>query len=399
MKILTFSTLYPNSVTPRHGVFVETRLRHLLSDFQSISAKVVAPVPWFPFRNERFGSYSKFAQIPKSETHNGLDVLHPRYLQLPKIGMNTTPRLLAQACLPVLKKIIADGFDFDLIDAHYYFPDGVAASYLGKLLDKPVVVTARGTDINLIPDFPTPRKMILRAANDIAASITVSQGLKVRMVELGAQPEKIHVLRNGVDANRFQPVDRDKLKRQLGWQEKTLISVGNLVELKGHHLVIDAMRELSEFRLVIIGSGQEEQNLRQRCQAAAVADRVEFISNVPQEKLRNYYGAADALILASSREGWPNVLLESMACSTPVIATKVGGTSEIIKSRDAGILLRDRSPAAIAEGVVDLFSNYPAHMSTRRYAEQFDWYDTSEKQIQLFRTILAANQWRARNDR
>lgn len=392
MKILTFSTLYPNSLSPRHGIFVETRLRHLLSDFESISAKVVAPVPWFPFRSERFGSYSKFARIPKSETHNGLDVLHPRYLQLPKIGMTSAPRLLALACLPVLKKIIDDGFDFDLIDAHYYFPDGVAASYLGKSLNKPVVVTARGTDINLIPDFATPRRMILRTANDIAASIVVSQGLKEQMVALGVLPEKIHVLRNGVDANRFKPVNREKVKRQLGWKHKTLISVGNLVDLKGHHLVIDAMRELSEFRLVIIGSGQEEQNLRQRCQAATVADRVEFISNIPQEKLRNYYGAADALILASSREGWPNVLLESMACGTPVIATKVGGTSEIVQSRNAGVLLRDRSPAAIAEGVVDLFSNYPEHTSTRHYAEQFDWYDTSEKQVRLFRNILATNQ-------
>lgn len=399
MKILTFSTLYPNSVAPRHGVFVETRLRQLLSDFQSISAKVVAPVPWFPFRSERFGSYGKFAQIPKSEKHNGLDVLHPRYLQLPKIGMTSAPRLLAQACLPVLKTIIADGFDFDLIDAHYYFPDGVAASYLGKALNKPVVVTARGTDINLIPDFATPRKMILGTANDIAATIVVSQALKVRMVALGALPEKIHVLRNGVDANRFQPVDRAKIREQLGWRKKTLISVGNLVELKGHHLVIDALRELSEFRLVIIGSGQDEQNLRQRSQAASVADRVEFISNVPQEKLRNYYGAADALILASSREGWPNVLLESMACGTPVIATTVGGTSEIIQRREAGLLLRDRTARAIVDGVIDLFADYPDHKATRRYAEQFDWYDTSEKQLQLFRHVLATNQGGARNDR
>lgn len=391
MKILTFSTLYPSSISPRHGVFVETRLRQLLSDFDSMSAKVVAPVPWFPFRSERFGSYGKFAQIPKSETHNGLDVLHPRFLHLPKIGMTSAPRLLAQACLPVLKRIIDDGFDFDLIDAHYYFPDGVAASYLGKALNKPVVVTARGTDINLIPDFATPRKMILRTANDIAATIVVSQSLKAKMVALGALPEKIHVLRNGVDANRFQPIDREKVKRELGWPNRTLISVGNLVELKGHHLVIDAMRELPEFRLVIIGSGNEEQNLKQRCHATAVADRVDFISNVPQERLKNYYGAADALILASSREGWPNVLLESMACGTPVIATNVGGASEIIKSREAGRLLRDRSPRAIVDGVIDLFADYPDHKATRRYAEQFDWYDTSEKQMQLFRHILATN--------
>ena len=238
--------------------------------------------------------------------------------------------------------MIANGFDFDLIDAHYYFPDGVAAALLGKWLNKPVVVTARGSDINLIAELAAPRRMILRSSREVAASITVSEGLKARMVGLGAEAEKIHVFRNGVDLNLFQPIDRDKTRAQLGWQTRTLLSVGNLLELKGHHLIINAMHDLPGYRLVIVGSGTEAGNLRKRCHASAVADRVDFIPDISQDKLRTYYGAADALILASSREGWPNVLLESIACGTPVIATSVGGIPEVIKSREAGILLPDR---------------------------------------------------------
>ena len=353
-----------------------------------MSAKVVAPVPWFPFTSERFGRYGKYARVPDSETRNGVQIHHPRYLQLPKIGMSSTPFFLARASLPILKKMIADGYDFDLIDAHYYFPDGVAAILLGKWLNKPVVVTARGSDINLIAEFASPRRMILRAAREAVASITVSNGLKTRMVQLGAAAEKIYVFRNGVDLTLFQPIDRDSARAALGWQTKVLLCVGNLLELKGHHLVIDAMRNLPEYRLVIIGSGEAQENLRRRCQTAAVADRVDFVSRVPQDKLKTYYGAADALILASSREGWANVLLESMACGTPVIATTVGGNPEVVSCPDAGILLPERSAQSIAEGVHKLFTCYPDRSRTRRYAEKFDWYEISELQMNLFRTIL-----------
>ena len=388
MKILTFSTLYPNAESPGHGIFVETRLRHLLADFDSVSAKVVAPVPWFPFKSQRFGTYGKFAQVPQAEHRNGIAVAHPRYLRLPKIGMTSTPYLLAKASLPILQNVICNGFDFDIIDAHYFFPDGVAAAMLGKKLNKPVVVTARGSDINLISTFPVPRKMILHATRDIAASITVSEGLKSRMIELGAEPGKIHVLRNGVDLTLFRPVDRDIERRRLGWRTKILLSVGNLLELKGHHLVIEALKSLPDYRLVIVGSGTEAQSLCDCAQTHAVADRVDFVSSIPQDQLRNYYGAADALILASSREGWANVLLESVACGTPVIATKVGGNPEVISTTDAGILLSERSPMAIQTGVETLFRQYPDHAATRRYAEKFDWHAVSQGQMDLFHAVI-----------
>ena len=318
MKILTFSTLYPNAPFPSHGVFVESRLRHLLANCNDVSTQVVAPVPWFPFSGHRFGRYGKLAQVAHSEVRHGIQVLHPRYIHLPKIGMTLAPRFLAAASLPVLKSLIASGFDFDLIDAHYYYPDGVAAAALGKQLGKPVVITARGSDIHLITQYAKPREMILQSARDAAASITVCEALKSEMTRLGAEPTKIFPLRNGVDLHLFQPIDRDKVRTQLGWTAKTLLSVGRLTENKGHHLVINAMRDLPDFRLVIIGSGEDEDNLHRLVDATRVHDRVEFVPSIKQTELPKYYGAVDALVLASAREGWANVLLEAMACGTPV---------------------------------------------------------------------------------
>ena len=113
MKVLLFSSLYPSAVRPIHGIFVETRLRELLKTGQ-VEAKVVAPVPWFPLKAKRFGEYAQFAATPRQEQRNGLEVHHPRYLLLPKVGMNMAPHAMALGALPTLKRLQREGFDFDL---------------------------------------------------------------------------------------------------------------------------------------------------------------------------------------------------------------------------------------------------------------------------------------------
>jgi hypothetical protein len=150
MKLLTFSTLFPNAVHPSHGIFVETRLRYLMASGK-VESRVVAPVPWFPSGNPRFGRYADYARVPAEEQRHGIQISHPRYMLLPKIGMQVAPWLLARSVKAQIGRIIDEGYDFDVLDAHYFYPDGVAAVMLGKYFNKPVVITARGTDINLIP--------------------------------------------------------------------------------------------------------------------------------------------------------------------------------------------------------------------------------------------------------
>ena len=386
IRILTFSTLFPNLKQPHHGVFVETRLRHLVESGK-VDASVVAPVPWFPFRHPRFGTYSHYSAIPAEETRHGLRIRHPRYPVIPKIGMTIAPLLLAQAMKPVIGKIL-DENDIDLIDAHYFYPDGVAALKLGRYFNKPVVITARGTDINLIPQHNLPRKMILWAAKNAAASITVCEALKTEMVAMGASAEHIHPIRNGVDLDLFQPIDRDTQRAAFGLDQFTLLSVGLLQPRKAHDLVIGALPMLPDVRLYIAGDGPERNNLNALAASLGVTDRVTFLGSVSQSGLRQYYGAADALVLASSREGWANVLLESMACGTPVIASNVWGTPEVVREHAAGLLLKERTAASIADAVTALRANPPARTATRQYAEQFSWAETTDKQIALFNRVL-----------
>lgn len=391
IRTLLFSTLYPNSVRPSHGIFVETRLRHLLASGE-VETRVVAPVPWFPFRHPRFGEYAKHAAVPRQEERNGIRVEHPRYLLLPRIGMNSAPASLARAGLKAARKLIAAGYDFDLIDAHYFYPDGVAATIIGKALNKPVVITARGTDINLIPQYPKPKQMILQAADDCAAMITVCAALKDAIVGLGGTAQKITALRNGVDLQLFQPEDKPQARAAFGMSDKFAIAtVGHLIERKGHHLVIEALAQLPDAELYLVGGGEEDSRLRALADQLGITNRVHFLGAMPQAKLRTLYSAVDCLVLASSREGWANVLLEAMACGTPVVATNVWGTPEVVAAPEAGVLMDERSAGGIVRAIARLREALPARSATRAYAEQFGWQPTTEGQLALFRRVLSAN--------
>ena len=389
IKILTFSTLYPNAAQPTHGIFVENRLRHLLESGE-IEVKVVAPVPWFPLASPAFGKYGNFAKVPEHEVRHGIEIWHPRYWVLPKIGMSIAPLLMARAVRETVRNIREQGFDFDLIDAHYFYPDGVAACMVANRLGKPFVVTARGTDINLIPRHSLPKRWILWAANKSRAMISVCQALKNEMTKIGIAADKVTALRNGVDLEFFNPGNRAEIRKQLNISGKTLLSVGYLIERKGHHLIIEALSRLPDVRLYIAGEGEMSAQLHKLASDNGVADRVIFLGALDRESLRRYMVAADALVLASSREGMANVLLESIACGTPVVATPLWGTPEVVAVPEAGVLTRDRSVEGIVEGVSRLFAHYPNREATRRYAEKFSWDDTTRGQLEIFRRVLAA---------
>lgn len=391
IKTLLFSTLYPSSARPVHGIFVETRLRELLKSGQ-VETQVVAPVPWFPFKHPAFGAWARMAATPAGELRNGVQVHHPRYLLPPKVGQNIAPYVLAAGALPTIRKLIHDGFDFDLIDAHFFYPDGVAAAIIARKLGKPFVCTARGSDITLYRQLAKPNRLIRKALNESAANIGVCTDLVDQMVELGASPGKSHTLRNGVDLVRFNVMGREDARRQLGLPEQglVLVSVGHLVEVKGHHLVIELLSRLPSAHLLVVGSGPWLERLRSLAQSLGVQDRVMFAGSQPNEDLKAYYSAANALVLASSREGWANVLLEAMACGTPVVATRVNGTPEVVASAQAGRLADMRDVDHLHRALTDLLANYPTQAQVRAYAEEFSWDDTTRRQCELFSSIVQA---------
>lgn len=390
MKILLFSTLFPNAAQPNHGIFVENRLRKLLAAGEC-EARVVAPVPYFPISGRMFGEYGRYAAAPRAEVRHDISVTHPRFVVIPKLGMTAAPDLLYRGARPEVERLRRSGFDFDLIDAHYFYPDGVAAAMLARELGKPLLITARGTDINLIPQHSRPRERILWAAEQASAVITVCAALREEAVGLGMAADKVHVLRNGVDLEMFRPSDRAAVRGRLGLAGPVVLSVGHLIERKGHHLVIEALAGLPDVTLVIAGEGPWRERLERLANGLGLASRTRFLGQVPHRELPEVYGAADALVLASSREGWANVLLEAMACGTPVVATDVWGTREAVTAPQAGRLVQSRNSRDIRRAIADLLAHPPERAATRTYAEGFSWDDTTRGQLALMRAAVTGS--------
>jgi glycosyltransferase involved in cell wall biosynthesis len=388
MKALVFSSLYPNAAMPQLGLFVRRRAEAVAR--AGVTVRVVAPVPYFPpfVPSPRWRAY---AQIPVEERVGKLPVTHPRYVHVPGPGMYVQAWSMARAVLPHVKALRRE-FNFDLIDAHYVYPDGVAAAQIARALGVPCVLTARGSDINLLPRFRGVREQIVSALQQADAIIAVSQALGDSMRALGAPANRLHVVPNGIDRDLFHYGDpapaRDRLR--VFSDEKMLLSVGNLNELKGHALIIEAVARLRargiRTRYHIIGAGEEQERLEARIAALGVEDCVTLEGAMPNERLRVWYQAASLFVLASSREGWPNVLNEALACGCPVAGTKVGGVPEIIRHGENGLLM-ERSVEAIAATIEDALSRPWDRKALAAAAARTSWNDVADRIVQLFGAV------------
>jgi glycosyltransferase involved in cell wall biosynthesis len=386
VRLLTLTSLYPSAAQPTLGLFVEQRLRALVAA-GGVAARVIAPVPWFPGRSAVFGRYGQMARVPAREVRHGIAIDHPRFPVIPKIGMTIGPWLLERALRHSVRAALA-AERVDLIDAHYFFPDGVAAVMLGRRYRRPVVITARGSDINLVGQYRLARGLMRWAARQSAAVICVSRALAEAMAKLGIHAREVAVLPNGVDLAAFRPVDQESARARLGLRGPTLLSVGNLIDIKGHHLALAAVAAVPAVRLVIIGDGPMRVALHEQARRLGIEDRVSLLGALPQERLPEYYAAADALVLMSAREGMPNVVLEALACGTPVLATPVGGIPEILTGPDGGVLLAERSAPALVSAIARLLGAPPDRTAVRRHAERFGWGPIVDAQVRLYRRVL-----------
>jgi glycosyltransferase involved in cell wall biosynthesis len=343
VNILVFTSLFPNHVWPQHGVFIRERMVHFTRQ-TGHPLKVIAPIPYYP--PVKWGTRRLYSQVRRREISDGVEVMHPRYVMTPKVGMTLYGFSMFASALRCVQRM-RRGFDFDLIDAHYVYPDGFAAVLLGRLLGKPVVVSARGSDINVYSQMPLIRPLLRYTLRHAAHVVAVSEALKDVMVCLGIPQEHVSVIPNGVDTRKFCPIPRPEARARLGLSEGTyLLSVGNLTENKGFHLLIQALHALRTrhhvrpLELLIVGDGPTRAELERLCARLDLVNQVRFAGRVSHEDLHVWYSAADLFCLASGREGWPNVLMEAMACGLPIVATRVGGIPEIVSSDAVGLLAR-----------------------------------------------------------
>jgi teichuronic acid biosynthesis glycosyltransferase TuaC len=377
VQILTYTNLFPNHVRPNVGIFVKNRMAAFSHQTRSI-IDVVAPVPYFP-KLPWQTRWSPFSHIQSKETEPPFNIYHPRYLVIPKIGMATHGRSLYWGTYKLVQKLHRQT-PYDLIDAHWIYPDGWAAVKIGKQLGIPVILSARGNDINEYLDFPAIRPLISWCLQNCVHVISVCQALKDLMLPLGIPSSKVTVIGNGIDTEQFFPVPLKPVRQQLHLplDRPIILSIGALEPRKGHHILIEAMRLLKDkgmdnLLLCIVGGGPFRQHLEQLITEFHVENNVMLIGEVPHHELRAWYSAADIFCLASDREGWANVLLESIACDTPVVATNVYGTPEVVTSTEMGCIVKERSPKEFAIQIANALKKKWDQTTLVEYAQSHTW--------------------------
>jgi glycosyltransferase involved in cell wall biosynthesis len=352
LRVVTLSTLFPDRDRPNFGAFVERQTLALAAQ-PDVAVELVSARGLPPWPLTRHRRWSALADLPEREERGGLPVHRPRFRALP-LAQAGRARRLAEAALPLLR-----GLRCDVLDAEFFWPDGVAAMHLSRSLGIPFSVKARGSDIAYWGLEAAVRPQILEAARAANGLLAVSEALKRDMVALGMAGEKIQVHYTGVDLDRFRPRERAP--------GRTVLAVGNLVAEKGHRLLLEAAAHLPDARLLVAGDGPERGRLE-----ALAGPNVTFLGAVPHPAMPALLAEADVMALASEREGLANAWVEALACGTPLVVPDVGGAREVIDRPEAGRIV-DRDAAAIAAAISALLDRPPDREAVRGAAKRFSW--------------------------
>lgn len=350
MKILALTNLYPNPLQPHRAAFNRHRFRFLAGLHE---IRLIAPIAWRDEWSLR-GTGVAIARDRRTVS-DGIPVEHPRYWYTPGVLRGWYGRFFLESVRRSFDRHVRE-FAPDMVFATWAYPDGWAAVQLARRHGLPVVLQVHGSDVRRVDEYAARREGTRAALATADGVIAVSADLGRRVVELGADAERVAVVMDGVDKAVFGPGDRATAREALALDPATrhLLFIGNLVHVKGIDVLLQACRRLADARddwhLHLIGEGSDRARLAQQAHALGLADRISFHGSRPHNELPRWLHAADLFVLPSRSEGVPNVLLEASACGTPWLASEVGGIPEIA-ALGASTLVPPEDADALASGI------------------------------------------------
>ena len=396
-RLLVFTTLFPHSGAPNSGVFIRERMFRV---GKVLPITVVSPQPWFPGQGliRLFRPHFR-RPAPRHEIQNDIDIFCPRFLSFPGILKRFDGLFMALGSFRVLRRLHRQD-RFNLLDAHFGYPDGYAATLLGRWLKVPVTITLRGTELPHSRNLSL-RPLLAKALDRATRLFSVSGSLRQHAIGLGISPSKVRVVGNGVDLDKFHPVSKGDARKKFSLPEgaRVIISVGALVERKGFHRVIEVLPELIDkfpglHYLIVGGSSPEGDNrtmLEQQVRSLGLERHVHFLGPIPSSELKWPLSAADLFVLSTGNEGWANVFLEAMAIGLPVITTDVGGNAEVVCRDELGTIVPFGDHRALSSALDKALHKQWNRDAIRAYAEENAWDTRVVILTEEFQSILTCH--------
>jgi teichuronic acid biosynthesis glycosyltransferase TuaC len=392
MKVLVISHMYPSTFSEVSGIFVHEQVKALVG--KGLEVRVISPVPWTPFPiNYLSPKWKAYSRVPLYAIQEGIPVFHPRYIALPRALFFASSGDRMYRGIRNLVSELYRGFPFDLIHAHEVLPDGYAGLLLSKKFNCPLVVTLHGSpDIYKAAQLSTNRRRkVLQTLRGADAVITVSSQLKRAAEEWYLCGSKIRVVNNGFSLSRVGP-----RKPPLSSKMIFLLTVGNLVERKGHRYVLLALSQLAkkyrEVKLLMVGDGPERSRLAELINRLGLQNRVDLLGVITGEKLAELYALCDVFVLPSWEEAFGIVYLEAMANGKPVIGCLGEGIEDFVEHKRTGWLVKPRDVDSLVEALDYLLSNPQEARAigerARQVALQYTWERNAERTIEVYKEVL-----------
>ncbi len=393
LKVLVLSRNYPNQVLPILGLWVESTVR-LSKRF--CTPKVIAPVPYCPPLPWLPEKYARFRRIKSHQVADGVEIFRPRFLIPPGFWYHGFESITYFLGVVSLADRLRRGFPFDLIHAHFTYPDGYVAAQLGRRYGIPVIITEHAPWHPWLENYPRVRRQAIWASEQCSFHIPVSASVRDSIVQFTGGSQKLHVIPVGVDDSTFTLESNGTAATS-----QQILFVGIFRPVKGVDILLKAMRLLTDcgrnVRLVLVGEGfyesyrREYHRLLQMVGELNLRAQVEFVGMKQGPELARYMQQSALLVLPSRQESFGLVLVEALACGTPVVATRCGGPEDIV-NEEVGVLVPKEDPQALAWGierVLDRRTEYdPARL--RAYAVgKFGLQSVTRRIVHLYEQAVA----------
>ena len=379
MKILVLTNLFPTPWDPLRGAFNRQQFERL---GQRHEVDVLVAVDF----RERMKRQRSPVHVPHVNTG------YFTFIYPPGIG-RFLHALCWWLCLLYQQGRRLRAAHYDCILVSWAYPDGMAASWLARRLGIPYVLKVHGSDLNVQAEDALRRPQIRSALRRAEAVVSVSRALADKAIALGAQASRVHVLYNGINHTLFAPGLRSEARLRLSLPATTplLLYVGNLKTSKGCLDLLEAFPTLlavhPKARLIYVGSGPDRDALRARIVALGCEGQVELAGATAHDALADWFRAADLLCLPSHNEGVPNVVLEAMACGTPVVATRVGGIPEVVPDH-AGILVPPHDRSALSKALIEATTRHWDPHKIALHAGGFRWEDNVDRLDRILQEVV-----------